>query len=160
LSKLQIRTLVVALAFSAVSAKAEPYAAGDRIDAFTLEDQHGVAHNVDGGVALLLFSRDMEGGDLIKQALADAPAERLTSRHAVYVAEISRMPKMIAKMFALPSMRKRPYPMLLDRDGTTTARLPSAEGRATLIFLRDLEVLRVEQAETAAEVASALEPSE
>lgn len=160
MSRRSIHSLALAFALSAAAANAEPYAVGDRIEAFTLEDQHGVAHTVGGDVALLLFSRDMDGGDLIKQALADAPGDLLTIRHAVYVSEISRMPKLVARLFALPSMRKRPYPMLLDRDGTTTVRLPSAEGRATLIFLRAHEIVRVQHAETAAEVSSALETSE
>lgn len=157
MSKIAAPLLLLALAFSATAASAEPYAAGEWLEAFTLDDQHGVAHSVDGEVALLLFSRDMEGGDLIKEALSDATADTLSTRRAVYIAEISRMPGMIAKLFALPSMRKRPYPMLLDRDGVTTARLPSAESRATLIFLKDLEITSVRHAETAAEVADALE---
>lgn len=152
-----IVVLAVSITLTASHAAAEPYAAGDRISEFTLEDQHGKAHTLNANVALLLFNRDMDGGKLIKKALGDAPTDLLSSRRAVYVSDISGMPKLVAKMFALPSMRKRPYAMWLDRDGDATARLPSAEGQATLIFLRNFELTRVLHASTAAEIVRELE---
>lgn len=141
----------------AVPALAEPYAVGDAIEPFTLEDQHGEGHSVDASVKAILFSRDMDGGDLLKQGLADAPPGYLEEKGAVYVADISGMPGLIARIFAIPAMRDRPYPMLLDRDGETTARLPSAEGRATVVFLDRLTITRIVHAEEAADVRRALE---
>jgi hypothetical protein len=155
-----IAVLAIAVSLAALAASqaaAEPYATGDRIAAFTLEDQHGNAHTLDAGVALLLFNREMDGGKLIKQALETASADLLSSGRAVYISDISDMPKLVAKMFALPSMRKRPYSTWLDWDGATTNRLPSATGQATLIFLHDFEVTRVLHASTAAEITSELE---
>ena len=107
-SKTLITALAVSITLVAFPVGAEPYAVGDRIAAFTLEDQHGEAHTLSQDVTLLLFSRDMDGGNLIKAALSTAPAGFLTSRNALYLTDISRMPKLVAKMFALPSMRKRP----------------------------------------------------
>lgn len=125
------------------AALAQPYVVGDRIEPFTLEDQHGDSRSVDASVKVILFSRDMDGGDFLKQGLADVEPGYLEGKQAVYVADISGMPGLIARMFAIPAMRDRPYPMLLDRDGTTTARLPDAEGQATLIFLDQLAVERI-----------------
>jgi len=137
---------------------AEPLAGGDRLASFSLEDQHGVTRRVDAATRVILFSRDMQGGKLLKAALADAAEDFLASRGAVYVADISGMPKFVARLFALPSMRRRPYSILLDRDGSTTRELPDLEAHATLIFCRELEIQRVEHARTAAEVLGALEP--
>ena len=77
----------------------------------------------------------------------------------MYVADISGMPGLVARMFAVPSMRKRPYPMLLDRDGEITARLPDVEGSATLIFCDDLQVTRVLHLTQSSEVRRELEGS-
>ena len=141
------RLLVGALALSAMLigdvAFAQHYAVGDAIEPFTLDDQHGESRTVDASVKVILFSRDMKGGDFLKEGLADVEPEYLNGMNAVYVANISRMPGLIARMFAIPSMRKRPYSMLLDRDGETTARLPDAEDQATLIFLDRLTVQRI-----------------
>jgi hypothetical protein len=125
------------------TAVAQPYAVGDTIEPFTLEDQHGKSRTVDASVKVILFSRNMEGGDVLKQGLADVDPGYLDGKQAVYVADISRMPGPIATVFAIPAMRRRPYSMLLDRDGKTTARLPDSEGQATLIFLDRLTIQRI-----------------
>jgi hypothetical protein len=139
--------LVLMLAFAAFlladAAVAEPYAVGDRIEPFTLEDQHGAIHTLDESVKVILFSRDMDGGDFLKEGLADVQPDYLTGRHAVYVANISAMPRLVARMFAIPAMRERPYSMLLDRDGKVTERLPGNPGEATLIFLDGFVVQRI-----------------
>lgn len=113
----------------------EPYAVGDRITPLELEDQHGEVRSLDESVKLVLFSRDMNGGDLLRDAVADLGGEGLAGLGAVYIADIHRMPGLIARMFAIPSMRKRSYPMLLDRDGRATSRLPDLEDHATILEL-------------------------
>jgi len=148
--------LLLAALLAAASAQAEPYAVGDALEPVTLEDQHGVSHTLDGSVQVVLFSRDMDGGDVLKQALADAPKDFLAQRGALYVADIEGMPRLVARLFALPSMRRRPYPMLLDRDGTKTARLPSEEGAATLLFLESLRLVRVLHTGSPAELRGAI----
>ena len=140
-------------------AAAEPLDVGDRIATFTLEDQHGASHTFDENVHILLFSRDMEGGKLLKEALAETPAGFLDERHAIYVSDISGMPGLVARMIAIPRMRDRAYPMWLDRDGEATARLPDEEGKATLVFCRDRAITRIEHLATAEEVRALLEPS-
>jgi hypothetical protein len=149
--------IVAGCLFAAFVARAEPLAVGARLAPFTLEDQDEVARTVDEQTRLILFSRDMKGGKLLKEALSEVEADALASRGAVYVADISGMPKLVARLFALPSMRRRPYPMLLDRDGSTTASLPDVEGRATLIFLERLEIVRIEHVAAAEDVRESLE---
>lgn len=151
--------LLLAILLLAPTAAAQTRAVGDRIEPFSLEDQHGEAHEVDASIQVILFSRDMAGGKLLKEALADDGAGLLERRGAVYVADISGMPSLVARLFALPSMRERPYAMLLDRDGSATAQLPDREERATVIVLDALEIQRVEHLETAGEILRALEPS-
>ena len=141
----------------AAPVRAEPYAVGDVIEAFTLEDQHGENHSVDASVAVILFSRDMDGGEFLKEGLAEVSPDYLGGQNAVYVADISGMPGLIATMFAIPAMRDRPYAMLLDREGDTTARLPDVEGQATLIFLDGLKIERLVHVNEAAAVLRELE---
>ncbi len=136
---------------------AEPLVVGDTLEPFALEDQHGELRAVDASVAVILFSRDMKGGDLLKKGLEQVEPGYLDSKGALYVSDISGMPRLIARMFAIPSMRKRPYSMLLDRDGTATVRLPDEEGRATLIFLERLEIVRIVHVTEAAAVLEQLE---
>lgn len=133
-------------------AGAEPYAVGERIEPFTLEDQHGESHRVDESVAVILFGRDMSTDKIVKAALEQADPDALRARRVVYVADIDGMPRLVAKLFALPSMRRRSYPMLLDRDGQTTARLPDVAGTVTVLHLDRLKITRVEYLTEPAEV--------
>jgi hypothetical protein len=146
----------LALLLLAGSAAAHESAVGSTLEPFALDDQHGRTHRVDESVQLLLYSHDMSGGDLLKQALENVPEGYLDKRRALYVADISAMPRLVARFFAIPRLRKRAYPMLLDRDGAATAQLPGADGKATLIFLEHLRVTRLVFATTAEGVRNAL----
>jgi hypothetical protein len=148
-------TTVAVLLWSAVAA-AEPYAVGSTMQAVTLEDQHGTRQTIDESVKIVLFSRDMEGGDLIKQALAGTAPDFLQDRHAVYVADISGMPRLISRMFAIPKMRKRPYRMLLDRDGSVTKNFPDVKGKATVMHVAALEITRIDHLSSADAVRTAV----
>lgn len=148
--------LATGLAALAAVAEGPTLGVGDPLPTITLEDQHGETRGIDASTRIVLFSRDMDGGDLLKQALADTPEDFLASRSAVYVADISGMPRLVARLFALPSMRRRPYPMLLDRTGEATASLPDVEGRATVLLLREGRIERIEHAQNVAEVRALL----
>ncbi len=135
---------MVALALaSAAPAEEEPLAIGERLGPISLEDQHGDTHTIDESVRLVLFSRDMEGGEILKTAVADQGAPDLLRLGAAYVADIHRMPGLVARFIAVPRMRDRPYPILLDRDGRASSRLPDAEGRATVLVLDRLTLTGV-----------------
>ena len=131
-----------------VTAKADPYGVGSRISPLSAEDQHGAPHRVDASVRVVLFSRDMQGGDVLKSALAEADPDLLDRAGAVYVADISRMPRLVTRLFALPGMRRRPYRMLLDRDGSLTRDFPDMEGKATLMHLDALRITDIEYVES------------
>jgi hypothetical protein len=151
----RLRTLAVILALlsfltgGAGLAETQPFGPGDRIDEFELLDQHDEARRVDLSTQIVLFSRDMDGGKLLRESLVETKKGLLDEKAAAYVADISGMPSLVARMFALPSMRKRPYPILLDRTGDVTQRLPDVEGEATLIFLDALRIERVEHVDSA-----------
>jgi hypothetical protein len=142
--------LISLLVTTVVAAESDaPYRVGDVLPEITLDDQHDERGGVDATTRILLFSRDMEGGKLLRAALEDTGEGFLQERQVVYVSDISGMPKLVARLFAVPSMRRRPYPMLLDRTGEATARLPDVEEQATLLFLDDLRIERIEHVDSA-----------
>jgi hypothetical protein len=148
--------LVLGLVLLAPLARSEPYAVGSTLEPFELADQHGELRKVDASRRLLLFTRDMQAGDVLKQALASDGKALLEGSGATYVADVSGMPALVLRMFALRKMRQRPYPMLLDRDGSTTSRLPAQPGKITLLLLDSLRVAELRYLTTADEVRGAL----
>ncbi len=146
----------VLLALACPPAHAQSFEVGSRIASFALEDQHGQSRVVDANVRAILFSRDMDGGAIVKEVLAEGGAETLEATATVYVADVSGMPGIIRRIVAEPRMRKRPYPMLLDRDGELTRGVPSEKGKATLLVLERLRVVRIEYFAGADALAAAL----
>lgn len=139
-----------ALAFFALLASAPPAPAqvlhaGALVPAFALEDQHGTVRTVDASVRVLVLTRDMEAGEMVKSVLADDGAATLSKAGGVYVSDVSRMPGIIRSTIAEPRLRQRPYPVLLDREGDVTKPLPSAAGRPTVLVLEALRIVRVEE---------------
>jgi len=146
----------------AAQATAQPEAApptvavGDPLPALPLRDQHDVEARVDASTRIVLFTRDMDGGGFVKEALAAGGNEMLKKAQAVYVSDVSRMPGFVRSAFALPSMRRREYRVVIDEGGTVTATLPYREGEATVLKLDGGKIAAVSFAKSAAEVAAAL----
>jgi hypothetical protein len=129
---------------------------GSTLPALTFEDQHEELHTLDASVKLIVFTRDMDAGGIVKETLAENGGEVLAANGAVYISDVHGMPSLIRSLFALPSMRKRPYSMWLDVEGEDTKILPATEGQPSLIHLDAMTVSRIDSVATAAALREAL----
>ena len=139
-------------------AAAETFAAGGAVPPLALEDQHGVRGGTGPDVRIIVLSRDMAAGDVVKDGFSGMDQAALDLRGAIYVADISGMPSMIASMFAIPRMRDRSYRVFLDRDGAGTRDFPYTEGRPTVVFVESGKVARIAQPASGDELRQALQP--
>ncbi|MDH0625527.1 FAD/FMN-containing dehydrogenase [Pseudomonas chengduensis] len=110
---------------------------GERLAPWTLLDQHDVPYTLNDETRILLVARDMDGAKLVNAALEGKPKGYLDERHAVFLADISRMPRIIATLFALPKMRDYNYRILLDRDARIAPRYQVGEGEVLWLQLED-----------------------
>lgn len=110
---------------------------GERLAPWTLLDQHNVPYTLNDETRILLVARDMDGAKLVDAALEGKPKGYLDERHAVFLADISRMPRIIATLFALPKMRDYNYRILLDHDARIAPRYPAGEGEVLWLQLED-----------------------
>jgi hypothetical protein len=148
--------VLIGLLLSAGSALAEGYAPGDTLAPLELPDQHGVARKLDESIRRVVFTREMKGGRIAKAALEEDGPGLLQRASALYVTDMSRMPRLVRSLFAMPSLRRRTYPILLDLKGETTAKLPTEEGRVTVLSLEALRVTEVRFLEKPEEIREAL----
>ena len=130
---------------------------GERLAPWTLLDQYEQPFTFDNSTTTLLVARDMDGAKLIKEALKDQPKGYLEARHAVFVADIQRMPALIARMFAVPAMRDYHYRVMLDREGRVASRYPGAEGQVLWLQLKDGRLLSQREYANASDLRDALE---
>ncbi|WP_312937011.1 FAD/FMN-containing dehydrogenase [Pseudomonas sp.] len=108
---------------------------GEHIAPWTLHDQHDQTYTLGNDTRILLVAHDMDGGKLVKAALAEQSKGYLEARDVVFVADIQRMPALISKLFAVPAMRDYSYRVMLDRDGQVAGRYPAAEGQVLWLQL-------------------------
>ena len=101
-----------------------------------LKDQHEQVLPNPGDVEWLLVSVEKSAHKLVHEPLNQRGAEWLKSRQLVVLSDISGMPSLITKLFALPKMRKYKYPLYLDRGGELVSSWPKREGQLMLLHLK------------------------
>lgn len=130
---------------------------GERLAPWTLLDQYEQPYSLDDGLQVLLVARSMEGGKLVNAALEGQPKGYLEARHAVFVADISRMPALVSSLFAVPAMRDYNYRVLLDRESRVVSRYPGDESRVLWLRLEQGRLLEQREFGDAAALRAALE---
>ena len=132
---------------------------GERLAPWTLLDQFDQAFTLDNRTQTLLVARSMEGAKLVNAALQGQPKGYLEARHAVFLADIERMPRLIAKMFAVPAMREYSYRVMPDREGRVAPKYPGAVDSVLWLQLKDGQLVAQHEYATAAQLREALETS-
>jgi hypothetical protein len=123
---------------------AEPAGVGATLAARTLENQHGLPLPIDAATRRLVFSTEKAVSDWVHAALSPWGAAGLEQAGIVCVADISAMPALITRMFALPKLRELPIAIGLAREAGVLADLPRRPGLATAVRLDRLQVLEVQ----------------
>lgn len=147
-------TLLLLCLLSSVALAMEP---GERLAPWTLLDQFDAPYTLNDETHILLVARDMDGAKLVNAALEGQPKGYLEQRQAVFLADISRMPSVIATLFALPKMRDYNYRILLDRNARITPRYPSGEGEVLWLQLEDGQLVEQKVFKDAAALKQALD---
>jgi hypothetical protein len=127
---------------------------------WTLLDQFDKPYTATTDLKVLLVAHDMAGAKRVKAALAERPAGYLEARHAAFVADISRMPAPISKLFAIPAMRDYSYRVLLDREPRVANRFPVQADAVTWLQLEQGKVVATHQLDSAEALRQALERGE
>ena len=96
---------------------------------------------------------DKAASDLANEVLGNEKEGVLERLQAVYVADISGMPSLVTKMFALPAMRALPFPIGLARESAVLADLPRQKAAVTVIRLADGKVQGIDYSAVSVEKA-------
>lgn len=146
-----------ALVFCLMPFWAQALEVGERLAPWTLLDQHEQAYSLNEQTRILLVARSMDGARLVEAALKDRPKGYLETRQAVFVADISRMPSLIARLFAVPAMRGYSYRVLLDRDARVTSRYPGDPAKVLWLDMEQEKLQGLREFGSAGELSAALE---
>lgn len=147
----------VVLFLSLLPLWAQAIEVGERVAPWTLLDQFDQASTLDDQAQILLVARSMDAAKLVDAALQGQPKGYLDARHAVFVADIQRMPRLIAKLFAVPAMQAYNYRVMLDRDARVAPRYPGAVDKVLWLQLDNGKLVAQHEYSSAAELRQALE---
>ena len=100
--------------------------------------------SLDNDTKWLIFSYNRSGGDWVKNAFDQLEIKKPQAHGWIYVSDISKMPSLITKIFALPKMRDYAFPMALDMEGDATKDWPRQEESVTVMQLDQLNVTKTE----------------
>ncbi|WP_321862604.1 FAD/FMN-containing dehydrogenase [Pseudomonas paraveronii] len=130
---------------------------GERVAPWTLLDQFDQAYTLDDQAQILLVARGMDAAKLVDAALQGQPKGYLEARHGVFVADIQRMPRLVAKLFAVPAMQSYNYRVMLDRDARIAPRYPAPVDKVLWLQLDNGKLTARHEYGSAAELREALE---
>ena len=125
----------------AASAWAAPLAVGDAVPSFAAKDQFGKEFKFTPGLHYLLVGFDMNAGKLANHKFADLGAGWLEQHGAAYVLDIHTMPA-VARLFALPKMRKYPHRIILGETADLLAPFPHQPEKITILELAPAGTIR------------------
>jgi len=89
---------------------------GEKFPSFTLSDQFGKQHVMTPRIHFILMAFEKEVAIETAAFLKKQKKEFMQKKQIVYISDISTMPSFITSMFALPKMKKYPFPVLLIQD--------------------------------------------
>ncbi|MFD2190962.1 hypothetical protein [Pistricoccus aurantiacus] len=115
---------------------------GERLAPWTLKDQFGDSVNLDEQTSLLLVASSRKAAEVMDEALKDSPEGYLEARNTLYVADISRIPGLVAKLVLVPAMRSANYRVLLDRESQVA---PQHLGNGDTVLWLDLDDMKVQE---------------
>lgn len=149
------KMIVMGVLLLSLSAVAEPERAkvGDALPTVALSNQHGKAVPIADDVKTVLFVGEMSVSKVASAFFNEQEGDFLKKHQAYYIADVSGMPSIITKMFAIPKMKKRPYDILLVKEAEEVALIPRKEASITVINVKDGVISSVDYVKTGEELA-------
>ncbi len=148
-------TLMMLLGCLAFAAQAVEV--GERLDTWTLSDQFDQPFELDDDVKIILVASSTGAARLVDAAIKEKPKGYLEARQAVYIADITHMPRMVANRVLVPSMRDANYRILLDREGQVASRYDASRSEVLWLTLEDGTLRERQEFSSADRLKDALE---
>lgn len=141
-------------AFFAVGLLANTLTIGNEIPTLKIKDQFEKEHVVDANTKTIIFSATKDEATTIRDFINEkGKAEFLTSNNIVYIADITGMPSLVTKFFAMPKMKKYEFPILLV-DEQNKSLFPLDGEKITVLSLENGKVTQVKYVKTKEELAA------
>ena len=145
LKKLLLATLIVTSLFSS------EIKLDEKLRVFVLPDQFGAYHTVDRHTKTIIVSFEKDTGKDVNTFLASKDSNYLQQNSAVYIANISKMPTIITRLFAMPKLKRYKFTVLLV-NSEDDDRFSAKEEKITIYKLENSVVKKILYISSAKEI--------
>ena len=151
-----LAALTLSLVSLATLAQPAEINAGDALPVMTLNDQHDKPYSLAADTRQILFAADNGGAGLVMAELDRRGATWLKDTKRAYLADIHKMPSLVTRLFAMPKLREKAYPIALGREAADLAMYPRKKDCVTLLPIQAGKLGEVSFACDAAALQAAL----
>jgi len=117
----------------------------------SLPDQHDKVTSLSSdNLRMVIFATERKPADWAQEIIDKHFKSAALGGKMALVFDVSRMPSLVARMFAVPSFRERAFPILVARDPVTVAFLPRKEGSIAVLTIQSGKVVGIDFAGDAA----------
>ncbi|MGM0519484.1 MAG: hypothetical protein ACQERD_07560 [Campylobacterota bacterium] len=139
------------LMFAFLATIANALEVGDSIPTFKINDQFEKAQTIKADAKNIIVAGDRDASEVIRDYLLKQEKGFLQKNNSYYVADISGMPSLITKFFALPKMQDYPFSILLVNEEQSKS-FTKKEEQITVYSIEDGKVSNKEFIKTAEEL--------
>lgn len=152
-----LRVLLLCLvALAALPAMAQSLGPGTALPAVPLKDQHGNAWQIAADTRLVIFAAGRKASNIALEVLGQQPKDFLASRRVAYLADMSRMPGLVTRTFALPALREQPFLVGVSLEDKALDDWPRKDDMLTLLRVEGGRITAIDYVGTNAQLRSAL----
>ena len=108
-----MKQILILLILISIFAKASTLKIGDKISSFSLPNQFDKIHTIDNGTSFIIVAFEKKSANLVNDFLSSKNSDFLDLNNAIFINDISCVPSVVIKMFAIPKLRDYKYDILL-----------------------------------------------
>ncbi|WP_428737452.1 hypothetical protein [Sulfurimonas sp.] len=127
------------------------------LQGFEYETQHEKEITIPDDVKTIIISYEKDSSAMINKFLDSKEKDFLEKNHAVFIADISKMPSLITSLFALPKMQKYKHTIYLHYSDEFAKFIPAVEEKVTILKIQNSKVSNISYITTVKELQEALQ---
>ena len=127
------------------------------LDDYEYETPKGRIMKVPPKTTLVLVAFEKDMGELVNDYLDTKDKFYIQKNKAVFISDISKMPKVITNMFALPKLKDFKHLIYLQYEDNFRKLVPNEKDRVTLLYIENGEITNIAYAKTIKDIKEAIE---
>lgn len=128
-----------------------------KLNSYKYETPQGRTMRVSKKTSLVIVAFEKDTGKTVNTFLGTKSPYYLQKKHAVFIADINKMPDMVTKMFALPKLQEYKHLIYLHYGEEFEKSVPAQSEKITLLYVKNGKINKISYITTKEELQAAIE---